>query len=168
MISCCKGLCFLLSALLCLMAHAEDKAEGKVGAEPLKWHVDGVAEVRAYRTNWDKSDNGEMIVGKDGKLLKERIPEEGTKLNDEQLRKLHAAVTGKHEEILGAFCFFPHHALVFYDKQGKMIGSIDICFMCGNYKCSPKGLAQYWDLEALGELFKELKHPLTNEKWKKR
>lgn len=33
-------------------------------------------------------------------------------------------------------CFFPRNAILFFDKNGKMIESIVICFHCNNYETS--------------------------------
>lgn len=36
-----------------------------------------------------------------------------------------------------SLCFNPHHALVFYDHQERILGHMSICFVCNRYKLEP-------------------------------
>ena len=129
------------------------------------WHFDGIAEIRAYRLNWDDPHAFGSIITPKGNLNSTRLPEVGIPLNKEQEGKLQAAVTGTHLSHPVAACFYPHHAFVFFDDSGKIIGHVDICFICSNYRGSPTGFADRWDLESLEQLVLDLGMPKANEEW---
>lgn len=130
-----------------------------------KWHFGGFKEVRAYRINWDDEYSFDKIIGPDGKLNGTRLPAGGVALDQAQIGKLEAAVTGTHPDHPVAACFYPHHAFLFYDESGAVIGHINICFLCSNYDGAPKGFASSWDLEALESLIREIGLPIRNEEW---
>ena len=134
------------------------------GHEPGQWHF-SFSEVRAYRLNWDHEEASVGITSQDGSLNPTRIPEAGIRLTAMQVKRLEAAVTGKHPSHRVAMCFYPHHAFVFFDTNGKIVGHIDVCFLCQNYSAEPHGYAHYWDLNELRKLFRELEIPLTNSNW---
>ena len=62
-------------------------------------------------------------------------------------------------------CFDPHHAFVFLDDDQSVVGHIDICFLCNQYRASPLGYAVNWDLNAVAELFVELELEISNPNW---
>lgn len=130
-----------------------------------KWHFGEFKEVRAYRMNWDDEHSSDTIIDSDGKLNETRLPENGVVLNQAQIEKLKAAVTGNHPDHPTAGCFAPHHAFLFFDKSGEVIAHIDICFLCFNYNGSPKGFADFWDIEALDSLIEEIGLPIENKEW---
>ena len=132
---------------------------------PGTWHFSKFSEVRAYRINWDDEYAFDPIINKDGKLNETRMPKEGVLLTKEQVALLESAVTGIHAEHLRAYCFYPHHAFVFYDDLGKVVGHINICFLCSNYSGEPKHFADYWNVDSLGELISGMGIPLKNQSW---
>ena len=38
----------------------------------------------------------------------------------------------------GAICYYPRHAILFYDSKGQPFSYIEICFECTNYRTSDK------------------------------
>lgn len=130
-----------------------------------KWQFDGIAEIRAYRINWDEKYSVDTIIGPEGELNESRLPRAGTVLSKMQMDKLEAAVTGTHPGHPVAMCFYPHHAFLFFDDGGAVVGHIDICFQCSYYDGAPEGFADHWDLDALESLIKEIGMPIRNEEW---
>ena len=95
-----------------------------------------------------------------------RLPEDGVELSGKQIEQLKVAITGHHPEHGVALCMYPHHGFLFFDQFGKIIGHIDICFLCSNYSASPQGaFASTWDLEALEGLIRDIGFPIKNWKW---
>ncbi len=129
-----------------------------------KLHFD-FHSVRMYRMSWDHQESSERILS-DGELNESRLPKDGLLLSFAQVKKLQAAVTGSHPEVEPFLCFDPHHGFVFFDKDGAIVGSIDICFQCMNYRGSPGGFPSNWDLLSIAELVHELGAPLSNPDWK--
>ncbi|MGJ8726755.1 MAG: hypothetical protein ACSHYB_19580 [Roseibacillus sp.] len=130
-----------------------------------EWHFDGFVEVRAFQTNWDDEHGYGLILEEGGVLNETRIPKAGILLTSEQVEKLKRAVTVEQPPHPIAMCFNPHHAFLFYGETGDIVGQIDICFMCSNYSGLPDGYAEYWSLDRLKALFKELGMPIRNPDW---
>lgn len=151
--------------LLALVISTSCKAPQTVSHHGGSLHFSDVTEVRAYRLNWDEKDSFDGIINRKGRLNSTRIPIDGVILDKSQLQRLEAAVTGSHPSHPVARCLYPHHAFVFFDSRGGIIGHIDICFLCANYRGEPTGFAESWDLDALQALIKDLGMPIQNEKW---
>ncbi|MDQ8192724.1 hypothetical protein [Roseibacillus persicicus] len=130
-----------------------------------EWHFDEFVEVRAFQINWDDEFAMTPIVDVGGLMNQSRTPEAGVLLTVEQVEKLKRAVTAEHSPHPIAMCFYPHHAFLFYDKTGDIVGQIDVCFKCSNYSGSPQGYAEYWGIDRLKALFIELGIPITNPEW---
>lgn len=130
------------------------------------WGFLKFAEVRAFRMNWDDEMSMDYFVGEKGRLNATRMPKDGVRLNGEQVERLRAAVTGKHPTHPVAMCLYPHHAFAFYDAKGKMVGHINVCFLCANYMGDPEGFARTWDLAAIAQVVKDLGMPLSNPAWR--
>jgi hypothetical protein len=94
----------------------------------------GCQRVRAYTINsGDKhpSPNQGGII--DGRLNPKRLPKDGVELSSAQIAHfLRATATTEHPGP-HAYCFYPHHALVFFGADDKIIGHYTICFMCLGY-----------------------------------
>lgn len=131
-----------------------------------KWHFSGFNEVRAYRLNWEDEHSMDPIVNQDGSLNPTRIPEDGIRLTEAQVKRLEAAVTGSHPAHPVAACFYPHHAFVFFNGSKEIVGHINICFLCSNYTGQPAGYAVLWNLSELKELIGDIGMPLRNAKWR--
>jgi hypothetical protein len=122
-----------------------------------------IHEVRAYVYDWTQEEKNLTLL-KDGKLHKGIINIEGAKLNDEQVKRLLKALDSKAEEEVSADCYMPHHGFVFYDKEGKAIGHIELCFQCGNADSSHEELKEKpWDWGVLRKLLLELEVPILKE-----
>jgi hypothetical protein len=74
-------------------------------------------------------------------------------LSDDEVERLKKLVTGKHRPRLPAWCYEPHHGFIFYDGEGNVVGHIEICFSCRNYRSDPpRGLSADFDLDGLKDL----------------
>lgn len=126
-------------------------------AEP--WPGVAYAEVKAYA--WPDDNETEAVILKDMALKPGAINEEGTKLTPDQVKRLRAAVTGKHPApATVAGCFYPHNAFVFYDAGKKPVATVEVCFSCYGARTIPKATAEWPDLTALATIFDELKLPM--------
>ncbi len=155
----------LTLVLLVLSVFASCHAPEEGSKQSGDWHFSGLEEVRAYRLNWEDPYSFNKILDEKGELNRTRLPEEGVLLNEAQLKRLKAAVTGTHPHHLRAACFYPHHAFVFFDSEGTVVGHINICFQCSNYDGTPAGFADKWDVESIRCLVEDLGMPIRNEKW---
>ncbi|MEM9346556.1 MAG: hypothetical protein AAGB26_08055 [Planctomycetota bacterium] len=116
--------------------------------------------------NWDDEDALESIIARDGSLNPTRLPEDGVELSSKQIESLKTAITGHHPEHGVALCMYPHHAFLFFDQTGEVIGHIDICFLCSNYSASPRdAFSSVWNLEAIQELIRDIGFPIKNWEW---
>ena len=50
-------------------------------------------------------------------------------------------------------CFSPRDALVFYDEEGEIVGSVVICFTCFKSRISPAALSKNLDYGRLAAIF---------------
>lgn len=127
------------------------------------WLPREIHEVRAYVYDYTQEDENLSLL-KNGKLHKGIINDGGSKLSEDQVARLKDAIRSSKERIPGAFCYMPHHGFVFFDKDGKAMGHIELCFQCGNVASSPKGLPEReWNWNELGTLLEELKIPILKE-----
>ena len=135
----------------------------------LEWPIEEVVEIRVYRTNWDQASGFELILDGDNGLnaKAKRMPEEGIVLNAEQTAQLHQAMfTGEPFQPSPHGCLFvPHHAFVFLDANQKVLGSLDICFNCLEFKSSAKGFDDAVNYDGLKALFGDLNVPIRNPEW---
>lgn len=128
-----------------------------------KWHFD-FHSVRLYRINWEDQFSYDSMVS-NGELNKTRLPEDGILLTSAQVERLEAAVTGSHPEAGGAMCRYPHHGFVFFDKEGAIVGNIEVCFICDSYRGWPDKYVYDWDLLSIAEIIHEAGLPLSNPDW---
>lgn len=127
------------------------------------WLPREVAEVRGYVYDYTQ-DKKSMSLLKGGKLHKGVINTGGTKLSKDQVLRLKKSLHSKKKREPGAFCYYPHHGFVFYDKEGKAMGHIELCFQCGNVASSPKGLPEVeWDWKEIRKILTELKLPILKD-----
>src|SRR5262245_5854500 len=122
---------------------------------PSNWPGADYAEVRAYYYN----PEGDMYVPilEKGVLHKSLVNKGGARLTPEQVKRLLAAITGKHRDYSSAMCFEPRHAFVFYDNHHKPVGFFEMCLDCREIHVSPAGLEHPVDFPALADLISELK-----------
>ena len=152
----------LLIVVLSSCASPEKKPKGAPG----DWGFLKFAEVRAFRMNWNDPYRTPSIVVHGNRLNSTRIPKTGIPLDAKQVALLRSAITGPRPlPDAYAACFDPHHAFVFYDHLGKVVGHIDICFQCAGYEATPKGFSDELNWKALTTLMKDLGIPIENPKW---
>jgi hypothetical protein len=96
------------------------------------------ARVVAYAMNLEGKGRPEcMMPLKDGAPCK-TVKQPGKTLTAAQAKRL-SALFGKRRSFGQAEpkCFIPHHAFVFYDKDGKVERQVSVCFMCSNLRAEP-------------------------------
>jgi len=122
-----------------------------------------IHEVRAYVYDYSQEKSNKALL-KNGKFHKGIINKDGAKLSNIQIKRLIKALSTDKEDQYGALCYMPHHGFVFYNKQGKAIGHIELCFQCGNVDSSPKKLAaREWDWVEMKKLLEEVKIPILKK-----
>lgn len=150
----------LLIASLVSCEKAPEGSGKNVKEAEMAWNATAFTEVRAYAINTKDEHSFNLIILNDGTLNPDRAPMEGVALNPAQVERLKSAVCSDVPLHEIAACFEPHHGFLFFDKDGKIIRSISICFRCNVYRSDPSGLAHPWDLEKLEGLFEELGIPV--------
>jgi hypothetical protein len=104
----------------------------------------------------------DLLVDDLGQLNPDRVPEHGALLSEAQLLELTHIVSSVDQDGVGpALCFYPHHAVALYDVQGKQLGELTFCFMCGRMKSSFNELGPDANFEALRGLLEDLVVPLA-------
>ena len=134
------------------------------------------ATVKGFGFNLRKKGRPEcmMPVNPDGTLCKS-VKRPGVVLNEAQQKRLLKLLgTPKTFGAGEAKCFLPHHAFVFYDKDGKAVGQVSICFMCVGLRANPRVRAQPksprrsalgdWGLKQLRQLCRDLNLPACDKK----
>ncbi|MDF1738345.1 MAG: hypothetical protein P1U86_04230 [Verrucomicrobiales bacterium] len=124
------------------------------------WLPREVHEVRAYVYDYAQEKGNKSLL-RQGRLHQGVINQGGAKLSDDQIERLKDALRSSQERKSGAFCYMPHHGFVFFDKDGKAMGHIELCFQCGNVASSPEGLPEReWDWKEIRTLLEELNVPI--------
>ncbi|MBP6784471.1 MAG: hypothetical protein KA152_11825 [Verrucomicrobiales bacterium] len=114
------------------------------------------------------------LIGNDGEVdvrLLDRIGIKTAALNREQTSKLVAAVYGNHAETPAFLCYKPHHVFLFYDEDGELINTVEVCFDCIQIRTSPpvdETQPSGYDFKALALLCDEIgigmsEGPLTSD-----
>jgi hypothetical protein len=126
------------------------------------WPPKDYTEVRAFLYNLDSDDSSPCVIK--GRLNASVTDTNGMRLTDVQKSRFLAAVTGSHAEHPVAGCYVPHHAYVFYDVRHRIVGWVELCFGCLNYRASSRSAPRVFDITALRKLTVELGLPvLKNE-----
>ncbi|HEY1123295.1 MAG TPA: DUF4375 domain-containing protein [Haloferula sp.] len=127
---------------------------------PANWPGLEYAEVRAYLYNPGENP-GNLILQKD-KLHPEVTNPDGIKLDAAQVERLIATFRGKAANGMGVGCFEPHHGFVFYDREGKPVANVTVCFLCiqGVARPGPTGSMTTWDWDPLKRLVEDLGLPV--------
>lgn len=127
------------------------------------WLPREIHEVRAYVYDYTQEDKNSSLL-KQGRLHKGIINDGGTRLSKDQVARLMDAIRSSKAREPGAFCYMPHHGFVFFDKEAKAMGHIELCFQCGNVASSPKGLPNHeWNWKELKKLLEELNIPILEK-----
>ena len=143
----------LLILLFCAAAHAGEKVK--------LWPAAAFTRVEAYCYDHTQDQRGTAIVFPDGSLHRGVIDSKTVKLDESQILKLRKLLTEESKKEFGeSDCYEPHHAFVFYNEEGKVTASFDICFLCSGYHSNPEGVARNADLDALEAFCGELGLPM--------
>ena len=136
---------------------------GGANAEPANklWPEKPFEHVVAYCYNPFYDTRGTAITFDDGSIHKGVIRSTTVRLDPAQTSTLRKILsTDTDAEHGGLLCYDPHHAFVFYDAGWKVAASIDICFLCSDYRSRPKGTSDRVDLEALKALCAKIGLPV--------
>lgn len=123
-----------------------------------KWPDVPFNEVRAYA--WAADTETDAVILPDKSLMPGVLDEKGVLLTSQEVRRLRAAVTGRHADHPVAACYTPHNAFVFYDAKGKPVAFVEVCFTCLLYRAEPAGTAKNFDLLALARIFSAHRVPM--------
>jgi len=127
---------------------------------PDNWPGVEYAEVRIYIYNPGRTEEN-LIIDK-GKLHPEVFDPEGIKLDATQTERLLTLL--RHEspdEGVPACMFRPHHGIVFYDREGKPVAHVSVCFLCEVEAATPANhRMSEADFAALKQLVQDLGLPV--------
>jgi hypothetical protein len=130
-----KGARIILAAALLLLASC--------GKDPAKWVLFPDA-VRVRTLGAPTADT--MSLDKSGRMTAVQIVDknaveapivDGGWLSDSEIADLRKAVRITEPPINMAGCCFPRHAFLFYDRSGRYLGHLDVCFECGCARIEP-------------------------------
>jgi hypothetical protein len=121
------------------------------------WPGGDYPEVRAFAYNL--KSQGPLPIIDNGLLSSSATSKTGILLTPAQVRRLIAAVTGKHPSRPLAACFTPRHAFVFYDAAHTPRAWLEVCFECLSTRSKPDDTADNVDFPSLAELCAELGLP---------
>ena len=99
-------------------------------------------EIVSYpsRTNWDESDRlktSELYSIIEKSSFKEKYIKDRILLSEEQKKKLIDVFKDINLKIATqAACYEPRHLIVFFDKNNKVYGYLELCIECGTYDSS--------------------------------
>ena len=91
------------------------------------------------------------------------------KLTDSQARKVADAVANGKGQKEKMVCYMPHHLFIYYSKEGRPLGCIEVCFICSQVHTAgpvpvakaPNIFVESADLEAIRDVLVEAKLPLS-------
>ena len=99
-------------------------------------------EIVSYpsRTNWEESDRlktSELHLIVEKSSFKEKYIKDRILLSEEQKKKLIDVFKDINLKIATqAACYEPRHLIVFFDKNNKVYGYLELCIECGTYDSS--------------------------------
>ena len=114
-------------------------------------------------------ESGFSLINRSGALDQDLLRELKVKealLTDDQVERLGKAVYGVHPVTNAAACYDPHHIFVFYDENGNVAKSVEICFSCLNIQTSPGLQESQWkrhDFRNLARLCDEIGIGMTSK-----
>jgi len=88
--------------------------------------LDTAREVRLYVFDFGEC-NGFNIFQK---ASERNLVADGVSLTDQQILTLNPLFPSRIYQQPGSMCFNPHHAIAWFDAQGKEVGAAEICFEC--------------------------------------
>jgi len=131
--------------------------------------------VKAYLYRVQSNANDPSIYNPDimenGQLAKSVVNPEGIVLAPSQIQKLITAISqvpvhhnGTMTITASACLFNPHHAFVFYDSEGKMVATVEICTLCQDVGLFPERKLDYrYDFDRIDSLIEELGLPVFHQ-----
>jgi hypothetical protein len=120
-----------IALVLSLLAGCSDPGPAPKGP------FENAVKVRAFLYKPDPSE----IMSGFAALNPTAVPRDGITLSPGQLEDLRRALLPPTSERTAvAACFEPRHGFVFEDAQGRVIGTLDVCFECANYRYDAPGL----------------------------
>jgi hypothetical protein len=122
-------------------------------------------EILAFinRNEWNEKDINLNYI-KNGKIeLKDKYLKNRISLNAQQIKKLKKSLSKCEIKNWEAACYDPRHAIIFYDKNVKVFGQIEICFDCNSSASSNNMLSFSECALGLKELFQEFGITYFNE-----
>jgi hypothetical protein len=133
------SICLVAVALLTCTACSSNRA----------WPPDGYTQIQACLYNLD---NYELPFITNGILDASVVDTNGVTLSKDQEARFVRAVAGVHPDHGVAGCYGPHHAFVFHDQRSRVVGWVEICFGCQNYRASSSRAPEWFDIEDLEKL----------------
>ncbi|MEM6264800.1 MAG: hypothetical protein AAGI38_19970 [Bacteroidota bacterium] len=61
------------------------------------------------------------------------------------------------------WCFIPRHLIVFFDKDGGVLGFVKICFQCSNYMVFPNAPVEGNNIKYFRSIMDELEIPIFSD-----
>ena len=133
-------------------------ASAPVSGVPVAWPPAKFASVRAFVYDCD-ADQSVGFFQKDGSTHRGVINAPGALLDAAQVRRLMPALTTETVRKHRTACYLPHHAFLFYDAAGRVVGHTEICFTCTIQRSAPEGLPGHINFQAVWDILRELEVP---------
>jgi hypothetical protein len=89
----------------------------------------------------------------------ETLAVKSAELNKDQVAVLLKATFSRTHRAGTAACYDPHHIFIFYSKDERVVGAIEVCFSCTGISTFPDTPKSYWyrhNFVALAHLADEL------------
>lgn len=102
------------------------------------WPGVNYTSAKVFLYNLDNQLYGQYQALKDG-VPNFTLLGEGTNLDAQQVKQLEA-VLNEDTRVLNeglSKCYEPHHAVFFYDANGKIVAGFDVCFLCEGIRFYP-------------------------------
>ena len=153
----------LMKLVLVILAFLATKAVADE-ASPAKL-PEGTAKVALVLYDYLADQDHPQVVT-DGKMHPGVIPGYTKHLDQDQIAKLLKALTQNHDQRDRYICdFAPHHGFVFEAQDGKILGSVSICFACRELHSPtfPKEgsiFYSYWGWPELKEIVRDAGLPI--------
>lgn len=145
----------------------DEPAPQKVVAKSLTEWIKAIEYVEAVV--YDNRVEPEVWLVQSGKIHRGVVDSLTKRLTPQQIARLESQLTGTHAPQPGGFCGYdPHHGFIFYGKDARILGHIEICFLCtSGFHNPPNGLSSNWGFEGIEKLVVELGLPTFNkrERW---
>jgi len=124
----------------------------------VNWPGTPFTEVRGFCYDYTAEFSRHFFVN--GRMHKGVMDPKGVKLTAAQTKRLLDAITISQPKAYAGGCYKPHHAYVFYDANGKVVGVFEMCFACNEFVATPEGLPRYINRSDLWLLTRDLGLPV--------